>query len=148
MSVTPRILNVKADTSTRLTNLEITGTLEVDGALDVAGALDVTGQITASAGVLNPQQVMDAETVITVRNGSVVIIKATAATLTLAAPTAAQAGTVITVLSTTAAAHTITAAINAAGTTATFGAAALNRVTLLAYNLRWWVIDSLNVTIS
>ena len=142
MPVTPTQYNVKADTDNRLRNLEITGTFEADT------TSTFLGQITASGGVLNPQQVISGDGAITVQNGSVVLTKGSAAAITIAAPTSAQAGMVVTVLSTTGFAHVITGAFNAAGTTATFGAAALNRVTLLAYNLRWYVIDSLNVTIS
>jgi len=142
MPVTPTQSTIKADTSSRVRNLEVTGALEVDGTALIAG------QVTASGGVVNPLQVIPGDGAITVRNGSVVLTKATAANITLAAPTASQAGMVIIVLSTSAAAHTITGPFNAAGTTATFTAVALNRVTLLAYNLRWWVIDSLNVNIT
>ncbi len=141
MPVTPTVLNVKAETDTRLRNLQITGTLEVDG------TLTSTGAITATGGVLNPQQVIAGDGAITIRNGSVILTKSSAAAITLAAPTAAQAGTVISVLSTTAQAHVITSVINAASTTATFGGAVADRVSFVAYNLRWWVIDALNITL-
>lgn len=120
----------------------------VAGNLTVAGTTTLTGVVTATAGVGLPQQTLAASGAVTVANGSSVITLGSAGAFTIAAPTAAQAGMIIEILSTTAFAHVITGAFNAAGTTATFGAAALNRVTLLAFGLRWYVINSLNVTIT
>jgi hypothetical protein len=45
MGVTPTLTNVKADTSTRLTDLEITGTLTVDGVDVVTALLLASGQV-------------------------------------------------------------------------------------------------------
>ena len=71
-----------------------------------------------------------------------VATKGTAAALTLAAPTATtHDGVEITVISTTAAAHTVTAPsnkINGATAVATFGAAIGNAVTLVAYQGVWY----------
>ena len=91
---------------------------------------------------------------------TVLITKGTAATLTIAAPTAGvpakggHDGMRVTVLSTTAAAHTLTNSspgFNGAGSgsdVGTFGAAIGNWITLEAYNGAWYVVGSLNVTLA
>jgi hypothetical protein len=48
MAVTPELLNVKADTSTRLVNLQLTGNLEVAGTQTVTGDTTYTGSVTAA----------------------------------------------------------------------------------------------------
>lgn len=85
----------------------------------------------------------------------VVITKATAAALTVAAPTAtAHDGVEIVVTSTTAAAHTVTAttigfnAGNAATDVGTFGAAIGNGLTFVAYQGEWYVTGNINVTLA
>ena len=84
-----------------------------------------------------------------------VITKAGVCALTLAAPTAAQAGTKIVLTSRTANAHTITATtlLNNGGagvpyTTATFAAKAGASICLVADNLLWNVLYATNVTLS
>lgn len=88
-----------------------------------------------------------------VAGGMVFITKASAAALTLAAPVAN--GCRLVILSTTAAAHTVTIAggVGGAGSSAdvaTFGAAIGNGLTLISYNGFWWVEPgtNLNVTIA
>ena len=75
--------------------------------------------------------------------------------MTLAAPTVAQEGLILTVVSQTANAHTITATgllddgvTGGSKTTATFAAFAGAAVTLMASNLKWAVISVKAVTIS
>jgi len=93
-----------------------------------------------------------ADGAITIQTGTVVITKATAAALTLGTPTVAQNGTIIRIISATAAAHTVTAAtigFNAAdadGDVATFGAAIGNGMTVIAYGGEWLVLTNVNVT--
>lgn len=86
-----------------------------------------------------------------VAGGIVFITKGTAAALTLAAPYANFARLVI--LSTTAAAHTVTVAngIGGAGSgsdVGTFGAAIGNGVTLTSYNGYWWVEPGTNLNVT
>lgn len=85
-------------------------------------------------------------------SGTYVLTKATAGAYTLAAPTAAQAGTTLVITNGTAAAHTITATslvwdgttgVNTTGTFAAFQGAS---VTLVAYNLLWNVVSANLVT--
>lgn len=82
------------------------------------------------------------------------ITKAGVAALTLAAPTAgADDGLCIELMSTTANQHTLTATglfIDGAGHTnvATWSANAGGSITLQAYNGKWYVISTLNVTMS
>lgn len=86
-------------------------------------------------------------------NKTVLITKGSAAALTLAAPTTVPDGTVLTVISTTAFAHTITQAapgFNGGGggsDVATFGAAAGNSITVVAYNGVWYVQNLTGVTL-
>lgn len=142
MPVTPSLLNVKADTSTRLENLEITGTLEVDGVL------------TASAGILEAVTVTADDGAVTITPSTVVITKAGVCALTLGTPTAAQNGTVIRFVSTTANAHTVTAATigfnagNAGADVATFGGAIGDGFAVLAYGGEWYIISNINVTLA
>jgi len=85
----------------------------------------------------------------------VFVTKATAAALTLAAPTATtHDGVEIVIVSTTAAAHTVTvstAGMNDLGTSAdvgTFGAAKGNGLTLVAYQGDWYVTSNIGVTLA
>lgn len=93
---------------------------------------------------------------ITIASSTVVITKTgSLAALTLAAPSAAQNGTLLVVTSATAFAHTITATTliddgvtGGSKTTATFAAFAGASITLLAYEGKWLVISKNVVTIS
>lgn len=84
---------------------------------------------------------------------TVFITKGTAAAMTLAAPTSTtHDGVKITIVSTTAAAHTVTVAtagfndLGVAGDTGTFGAAKGNGLTVVAYQGDWYVTSNINVT--
>ena len=96
--------------------------------------------------------VASADGAITIAPSTVVITKATACALTLGTPTAAQNGTIIRIISTTAAAHTVTAATigfnarDAAKDVGTFGAAIGNSFACVAYKGEWYVFYSTNVT--
>jgi hypothetical protein len=92
---------------------------------------------------------------IAIQSGVVKVTAAGVAAMTLAAPTAAQEGTEITITSFSANAHTITATglINdgvtgGSKTTATFAAFAGASLTLLAIGLKWSVKSSTAVVIS
>lgn len=84
----------------------------------------------------------------------VFVTKGSAAALTLAAPSTAQNGVEIDIISTTAFAHTITAAtigFNDGGTASdvcTFSAAKGNRLCVVAYAGDWWVMDNINGTLA
>lgn len=85
----------------------------------------------------------------------VMITKGTAAALTLAAPTATtHDGVEIVFVSTTAAAHTVTAttigfnAGDAAKDVGTFGAAIGNGLACVAYQGEWYVTSNINVTLA
>jgi hypothetical protein len=112
----------------------------------------------------NNQVIASADGAIDISKGSfpdtVVVTKGTAAALTLAAPTAGvpakggHDGMRITILSTTAAAHTVTNTTpgfnngSTASDVGTFGAAIGNWMTVEAYNGIWYVVGSLNVTLA
>jgi VCBS repeat-containing protein len=85
----------------------------------------------------------------------VFVTKASAAALTLAAPTAtAHDGVEIVIVSTTAAAHTVTVSttgMNDLGTSAdvgTFGVAKGNGMALVAYQGDWYVTSNIGVTLA
>jgi hypothetical protein len=91
------------------------------------------------------------------KKGAAWLTGAAAMAMTLALPSAAtDDGKTLTVYSTTAFAHTITAPVGvgafkngaAVGNILTFGAAAGNQVTMKAYNGFWVVTGSVNVTLS
>lgn len=103
-------------------------------------------------------QVAAADGAITLKSGKVLITKATAAALTLADPVVGlqsaggDDGKELEVISTTAAAHTVTIAggLNGGGSGAdvgTYGAAIGNRFSVVAYNGKWWAAGAnVNVT--
>ncbi len=102
----------------------------------------------------NNVQVASGDGAISIKSGVVVITKATAAALTLAAPTAgADDGNVLWIDSTTAAAHTITLAggLRGAGAGADVGtmtAAIGNGIGLYAYNGAWYPIPGTNTNVT
>lgn len=85
----------------------------------------------------------------------VFLTKGTASAITVAAPTATvHDGVEIVVISTTAAAHTVTAttigfnAGNAASDVATLGAAIGNGLAFVAYQGEWYTINNINATLA
>lgn len=98
--------------------------------------------------------VVSADGAIAIQSGTVVITKGTAAALTIASPTAAQDGTIIRIVSATAAAHTVTygtVGFNDGGTASdvgTFAAAKGNGFAIVAYNTKWYVLYNTNVTLA
>jgi hypothetical protein len=96
--------------------------------------------------------VASADGAITIQSGTVVITKGTACALTLGTPTTAQNGTVLRIISTTAAAHTVTATTIGfnAGTTSkdvgTFGGAIGDGFCCVAYGGNWYTFAVTNVT--
>jgi hypothetical protein len=104
---------------------------------------------------MSPCTVYSASGAITIAEGVVAITATSAAAMTIAAPTSAQNGTILTVLSTTNFAHTITFTgstfmngTSAAKTTATFTAYAGASVRFIAYEGKWYQSGLTAVTIS
>lgn len=99
-------------------------------------------------------QVISADGAVNIKNGLVIITKATALAGTLANPTAGvDDGAYLEIVSTTAAAHVITDATSGfnnkgASGTATFGIAIGNAFSIAAYNGRWYTTSLLGVTIA
>lgn len=94
-------------------------------------------------------QVLAADGAITIKNGTVTITKGSAAALTLAAPTATiDDNKRLLIVSTTAAAHTVTQTtpgINNGSTASdvgTFGAAIGNNIELIAYQGVWYTVGT------
>jgi hypothetical protein len=119
----------------------------------------LNGLIAAVDNAIGNVEVKSADGAIASTQGHVTITKGTAANLTLAAPVAGlpSAGTPgndgqeLTIISETAAAHVITFPankLNSNKTTATFGAAIANTITLRARNGVWWVKASTGVTLA
>lgn len=137
----------------------ITGTSLVDSGLVADGttapAFNTSG--TTGIGVLEPVQVAAVNGAITIVTGKVLITKAGVAALTLAQPIAGSAsagghdGAVLTIISTTANAHTVTTAangINGSSDTATFSGTLPNAFSLTAYNGKWYSGALTGVTLS
>jgi hypothetical protein len=92
---------------------------------------------------------------INIKSGVAVVTLGSAAALTLAAPLAGvDDGSVLTIVSTTAQAHTVTQTtpgFNGGGTASdvgTFGAAIGNSMQLVAYNGIWYTVALRNVTLA
>lgn len=92
---------------------------------------------------------------IPIANGVVIATKGSASAFTLAAPSTAENGTRITVISNSAHAHVITATglihdgvTGGAKNTATFGAHVGASITLIAYSGKWYVESKNVVTIA
>lgn len=115
----------------------------------------LTGTTTVTGDVLPQSQVVSADGAITIKDGVVVITKGSAAAVTLADPTATtDDGKILTVISATAYAHTLS---NAAGSgfngggsgsdVGTFGGAKGDGIVLMAYQGDWYVVSKTNVTL-
>jgi hypothetical protein len=120
-------------------------------------SVDADGNVVA-AGTLTTDQtlaVASADGAITAKTGVVVITKATAAALTIAAPTdVTDDGKQLLIVSSTAAAHTVTNAapgFNGGGAgedVATFGAAKGNAMRVVAYGATWYAVSLTGVTLA
>jgi hypothetical protein len=95
-----------------------------------------------------------ADGAITPVGGVILLTKATAGAYTLAAPTQAQEGMMVTILSVTAAAHTVTQtspgfnSAGAGGDVATYGAAIGNAMIIYARSGVWYTISLKGVTLA
>ena len=116
---------------------------------------DVIEVMTTHVSVNNIVTAYSASGALALTPGTAAITKAGVAAMTLAAPTVAQEGLTLTVVSQTANAHTITATgliddgvTGGSKTTATFAAFAGASIVLMASNLKWAVISKNVVTIT
>lgn len=121
----------------------------------MAGLYNLKDSVADTSDINRVVEVASADGAITIPDrGSktVFITKGSAAALTLAAPSTAQNGVKITFASTTAYAHTVTAAtigfndLGTSGDVGTFGAAKGNGFTCEAYAGDWFVTSNINVT--
>ena len=125
-------------------------------ALEAAAANnDVIEVLPVNAAVSNPVTAYDANGALTIAPGTATLTKAGVNAMTLAAPTVAQEGLILRVVSQTANAHTITATgliddgvTGGSKTTATFAAFAGASIELMASNLKWAVLNKNVVTVS
>lgn len=111
-------------------------------------------------GYVEPVALASGDGAIASKGGVVMITKASAAALTLAAPTAGDQsaggddGRTLTIISTTAAAHTVTQSSpgfnnnGASSDVGTFGAAKGNGLYLVAHNGAWYVAGNVGVTLA
>ena len=119
------------------------------------GTISMNGVSPVTVGPLLAITTITGDGAITIAQGVVALTKGSAAAITLAAPTAAQAGTMIVVVNGSAWAHVLTATgllddgVTGGGkNTATFGAYVGSAITLLAYNLHWTVVSKNVVTVA
>jgi len=119
------------------------------------GVVRLNPAMPASVAAKAPITTISGDGAITIASGVVALTKGSAAAITLAAPTAAQAGTQITVIAGSAWAHVITATgllddgvTGGSKNTATFAAFVGSAITLLAYNLKWVVVSKNLVTVA
>jgi hypothetical protein len=127
---------------------------------DYENGLSPVALISANWSTLDTKYAIEVESAsgaIAIKEGFSVITKAGVAVMTLAAPTAGlpaaagDDGRVLTIVSTTAQAHTVTTPsnkVNGASTTLTFGAAVANFVQLIAYGGVWYVLGKTGITVS
>lgn len=142
-----------ANSEVAATDLTTFNQYEAAGQLEVSptriGPL-IAGLITGQG---LPTGVYDTDGAIALKSGLGIIKKASANALTLAAPVATtDDGKVLSIVSTTAFAHTVTfpsGKINGGSlTTATFGAAVGNAMRIVAYQGVWYTMDVKGVTVS
>ena len=109
---------------------------------------------TYDSDIITNQLVYTANGALTIQTGTHLLTKAGVLAATLAAPSTAQSGTRMRIVSTTAQAHTITQTtpgFNNASTAqdvATFGGAVGDNITIEAYNGIWYVMGTRNVTLA
>jgi hypothetical protein len=126
--------------------------------MSTSGLLNLKAGDALSTDVANSVTVLSANGALTIPNQGravFVITKGTAAALTVAAPTATtHDGVEMVVVSSTAAAHTLTAttigfnAGNTATDVGTFGGAIGDGIAFVAYQGEWLVLNNINVTLA
>lgn len=109
---------------------------------------------TYDSDVLTNQLVYTQNGALTIQTGTHLLTKGGVAVMTLAAPTTAQNGTRMRIVSTTAQAHTVTQTTpgfnngSTASDVGTFGGAIGDSLALEAYNGIWYVMGKTNVTLA
>lgn len=104
--------------------------------------------------IANTVEISSADGAIPIKSHVHFITKGTAAALTLGTPTTVQNGTIIYIVSTTAAAHTVTCSTigfnagNAGADVGTFGGAIGDGMIVVAYGGEWYVLNNINVTLA
>ena len=134
------------------------GTAKASSPVVLNSSKGVSGLGAVSADTLAGREVVTdyaADGAITIANGVATLSKATAGAYSLAAPTAAQAGTVIRIVAKTAAAHVITFTGNilddgtsATKLKATTAAYVGSGLTVVAVNLRWVLVSNTACTLA
>lgn len=121
---------------------------------DAGSSVAAADAVKSNVGA-NPINVYSADGAITVAPQRAVMTKGSAAAMTLAAPTAAQAGTTIQLIAGSAFAHVITATgliddgvTGGAKNTVTLGAFVGATATLMAYNLHWVLLSKTVATVA
>lgn len=127
---------------------------------DYEGGASSIALLSANMALLDVKSSVEVEAAsgaIGIKEGKAYITKAGIAALTLVAPTAGlpaaggDDGKTLTIIATTAYAHTVTTpanAINGSLHVATFGGAIGNSFAVSAYNGTWWQVPSSSVTLS
>lgn len=138
-----------------IANVTASGTLAVTGATTLSSTLAVTGAITATAGVRDSAtEVVSADGAIAVpsANTTYYITKAGVAAMTLVDPTSGtDDNLVLTFVSTTANAHTldlVTGINGGAADVGTFGGAAGDGVSIVAYGGVWYQLPGANTNVT
>ena len=109
---------------------------------------------TYDSDIITNQLVYPANGALTIQSGTHLLTKAGVDAMTLAAPSTAQNGTRLRIISTTAQAHTVTQTTpgfnngSTASDVATFGGAIGDNFTVEAYNGIWYVMSLRNVTLA
>lgn len=120
----------------------------------MARMLNLKANFADERDISNVVVAASADGAITIQNSTVIITKGSACALTLAAPSTAQDGTRITVIASTAHAHTVTVAtagfndLGASGDVATFGGAKGDGMEVVAYNGDWYTVARTNITLA
>ena len=111
--------------------------------------------VTGTSLLKSTCQVLSADGAIPIQSGVAAITKASAAALTIAAPTTAQNGTLLSIISTTAYAHVITFTggtlnngTSTAKTTVTLPAYVGGGIRIIAYNGKWYLSGNQNATLA
>lgn len=131
------------------------GDVTVAGTLTANGALVANGALTMNGAFSHRFVAASADGAITIKSGVVYVTKAGVCAMTIADPTATtDDGKILTIISTTANAHTLDnsagSGFNAGGGSkdvGTFGGAKGDGITITAYQGKWYVIGSVNVTL-
>lgn len=119
-----------------------------------SGLYNLKTGIVDDTDIVRKLVVQAADGALTIQNSTVVVTKGSACAMTLGTPTTAQNGIVMTVISSTAQAHTLTCATigfnaaNAGGDVGTFSGAVGDGISFIAYGGEWLVLNNIGVTLA